>query len=259
MPATQSHGQLVEVTQLAAQEPGSSRNAAQTLDAPSPETQGRDGQVLTGFPSERVQQRTVKLIADMPARQHHDDTAEVTQLSPRARISERSAEQLPGVRVIKLLEKIVEIGEIIKVLQRERVVDRIAEQALGVLGSQIQEQIVGEETSDCVGQLPDVRVTDIPSERGTQRTGGKLVDAPAPQEHKVEVVKGAPKERLKLRPRTARQLAATPKAKAARDYISRMTDASEREAREEEYLNILQMYEDGRSWSFNFLLESLCL
>ena len=55
--------------------------------------------------------------------------------------------------------------------------------------------------------------------------------------------------------RTARQLAETPRA--AWDRISRMLDASEKDALLEEFHGILQLCEDGVSLSFDLMLKVL--
>jgi len=94
---------------------------------------------------ERVQQRTVEQVVDVPVPQVVEEVIEVAKVIPQERVQQRTVEQVVDVPVPQIVEEILEqvvdvpvpqvveeVVEIAKVIPQERVQQRTVEQVVDV-------------------------------------------------------------------------------------------------------------------------------
>ena len=124
--------------------------------------------VVKPFPAERILERTVEQLVDMPVPQIQEQIMEVANTIPRERISERIVEHTRDVPVPQIREQIVEV---VKNIHQERISERIAEQTADVTTSRRFRPHMNE----CNNEL-----SNIPLERISERISEQIVDASVP-------------------------------------------------------------------------------
>ena len=139
---------------------------------------------LHHVPQERTSEHTVEQIAGVPVPRVQERILEVAEITPQKRIPERIVGQIDDVPVPQIHEQNMEVANTIP---QERISERIVEYTRDVPVPQIREQIV------------EV-VKNIPQEHISERTAEQTVDVTTPQilEEIVEAV-SAPHERVQQR------------------------------------------------------------
>ena len=103
---------------------------------------------------ERVSESNVERMVATPP-QIMEDIVEVIQLVPQERIQERIVEEIIDVPVPQWIEEMIEV---VKLIPQERVENRTAEQIVDVPVPQIQEELV-----EVIQLVPHERISTIPS------------------------------------------------------------------------------------------------
>ena len=106
-------------------------------------------EVIKLFPAERVPERTVEQIVDMPVPQIQEQIVEVAEIIPQ----ERTSEHTVGVPAPLILEEVVEVVKAVKIVPQERISAKICEQIVGATVPHAVDELVSpfqEETVEVI-------------------------------------------------------------------------------------------------------------
>ena len=174
----------VQVPQIAARDMHQERISEHTQNIDVPVTQiivpvpfqEEIIEVIKPFQAERISERTVEQIVDMPVPQIQEQIVEVAKTIPQERISERIVVQTEDVSVPQILKEVVVVVKAVKTVPQ----DRIPETICGQIVDALVPQAVDEPVPPFQEEI-DETLKLFPVERIPERTVDHIVDVPVPQ------------------------------------------------------------------------------